>query len=274
MKTKIFKLGVLVSLLTVSGSAYALEADVSGSADTSVNINRVIKTDVKADAQVKLETRLEKGKSHANQEIDRRISALNALNTRINGLVRVSASEKARISSSIQSQVSALTSLKTKVSADADIDALKTDIKSITASYRIFMLVIPQGRIAATVDVINTTSDLITNVGVKLQTRITAAANAGKDVTEMNSLLADMKAKSADAKVQAAAALALTSNLKADNGDEAIIKANNEAFASARAKIKLAHTDLQNARQDARKIVNILKSMKISVTASSTTTVQ
>ena len=100
-------------------------------------------TTVGTRAQAALAARITKGKDRADQEITRRITALNDLNTKVQAMARVSANEKTAISAAVASEVANLTTLKGKIDADTDVETLKTDIKSITASYRIFMLVIP-----------------------------------------------------------------------------------------------------------------------------------
>lgn len=268
-KSKIFRnLAVFILvfgtfLITSNTFALSTTVNATGGADGTTQ---------SASAEARLTARIAKGKERAEQELDRRIKALNALNVRINKLVRLSADQKASLSSGIQSQISILNDLKTKISTDTDIDTLKTDIKSITQSYRIFMLIIPQGHIVSMADVINTTADMITAFGVKLQERITLAQNAGKDTTALTALLTDLNSKTADAKTQAGLAVSLTANLKPDNSDQTVMKSNNNALSSAREDLKTARLDLQTAREDGRKIIVGLKAMKISGAA--TTTVQ
>ena len=67
-------------------------------------------------------------------------------------MVKVSANEKTAIANEVQTEISNLTALNTKIQADTDLTTLKTDIQSITEDYRIFMLVIPQGRIEVAAD--------------------------------------------------------------------------------------------------------------------------
>lgn len=258
---------LIISMFTLAQPALALSVYGDTNVGTGVNTTR---TSVNVDAR--LATRIETGKNRANQEIDRRITALTNLKTRINAMARVSTSEKANLTSSIQSQIDILTSLKTKIATDTDLATLKTDIKSITNSYRIFMLIIPQGHIAATADAINTTADSMSAFETKLQTRLTSAQTAGKDTTALTALIADMTAKIASAKVDAQAAVDLTANLKPDNGDNAVMQLNNQALKSAREKIKTARADLKSARDDAQKIIVALKQMGISANASASST--
>ena len=210
--------------------------------------------------QARLETRIQVGKDRATQEIDRRIGALNVLITRLNAMTRrLTADEKTSLSASLQSQITALNTLKAKIAADTDLATLKTDIKSITGSYRIFVLVIPQAHIAATSDSILAAVGTMNSLITKLQARITTEQGGGTDVTAMNSLISDAQAKLADATTQANAAVGYTLNLKPDNGDQTILKANQAAFTKAKADIKVGRSDLEAARKDLRKVFDQLK---------------
>lgn len=198
-------------------------------------------------------------KTRAGEEIDRRITALNTLTTRIGYLKRVSDAVKSSISSTAQTQITELTALKAKIDADTDLATLRTDVKSITASYRIFVLVIPQGHLLAAADRINTIADSLTAIGGKLQTRISDAQSAGHDVSALQTALTDFNAKVADAKTQAAAAISAITGLTPDQGDKTKLQANQAALKNARALIKTATQDLDAARKDARTIMQGLK---------------
>jgi hypothetical protein len=270
-KNKII-VAVLGAGLLVGSAAPALAlgigADVHANLQASTSGAKAgLRGDVKANIQA---TRIENAKKHADEELVRRTSALTELNTRIQSMTKVSASVKTTLTSTISSQITALTNLQTKIDADTATDTLKADIKSITDSYRIFMLIMPQVRIAAAVDVIGTVGDSMTAMGAKLQTRITAAQSAGKDVTALTSLLSDMTAKIADANVQANAALTETASLTPDNGDIAKMDANNVALKDARAKLKASGADMKTARQDIQKILQGLKAFHLDASASTT----
>ncbi len=263
---KISSVLVLSSMLILPFAAYALDVNATVNANAQVG-----GTNTTVDA--KLQTRIDTAKDRANKEIDRRIDALNTLTSRVGELKRLTADEKTNISAALSNQITLLTNLKTKIAADTDITTLKADIKSITQSYRIFLVVLPQGRIAAAADEINTTADLFATLSAKIQAKITDAQNAGKDVSSLNTLLTEATAKVADSKIQADASVAHTANLKPDNGDQAVMKANNDAFKMARSDLKIAHEDLVTARQDVQKIIVQLRQWNVGANATTTTTV-
>lgn len=267
--------GVALALMLIASPVFAQTAGIDSTTDVSVKATGA-KIGVKAGAQAKLETRITNAKSHADQEVDRRVNALNDLNTRVQAMERVSAEEKTSIAAIVSSQVSTLTTLKAKIDTDTDIETLKADIKSIAATYRIFLLIIPQGRIEVAADKIKSTSVLVSGFATKLQTRIADAQAKGKDVTSLTSTLSEMNAKLTDASVQADAAVSLVASLSPDNGDAAKKQANDQAIKDARAKIKAGIQDLQAARKDAKTIVDGLKSFHLDANASggATTDVQ
>ena len=247
---------VIAAALVFSSAGFALaqtDTSVSGSASASVTTGG---TGIGTSAT--MEARITTAKNHADQEIKRRIDMLNALNAKVQAMARVSASEKTDISSTISTQVSALSSLQTKIDADTDITTLRTDIHSIAQSYRIFLLVIPRGRIDVAADKIDTAAAKLTDLAGKLDTRISEASGAADS---LHAQLNDMNKMIADAQTQANAAVTAVASLQPDNGDKTVESANTAAIKDARTKIKAALADLKTARQDAGTIVKALMQM-------------
>ncbi len=280
--TKLISAGAGVALL-VSGVALSMPAAAVGlgvNASTSATVggtgvgagaNAAANANLKATALAKLVTTAQ---TRADAEITRRVNALNALSTRINAMVKISASDKATLSSTIAAQVTAMTNLQAQIAADAAANSttsLKADIQSITKSYRIFALIIPQGAIEAAADRVLDIAGMFTTLSGDLQTRITAAQNAGANMTTSVSALADMNAKVADAQTQVNAAVSETASLQPDNGNTTIMASNTAALKDARTKIQAAQADLTAARADAGTIVKALFQLKVSAAASGTT---
>lgn len=258
---------VFAALLIVLFAAPAFAQNVvppPPTLDASVNANA---SGAGVSAGAKLQTRITTAQNRANQEIDRRVTALTDLNTKVQAMVKVSATAKANMANEISTQISALGTLKAKIDADTDITTLKTDIGSITASYRIFMLIIPQSRIVVASDKLGTVADSMTAISAKIQTRITAAQSAGKDVTSLTTTLSDMNAKLSDANVQSSAAASEVVSLSPDSGDKTKMAANDQALKDARSKLKVAMADLQTARQDITALLAGLKSVDASASA-------
>lgn len=257
--SKIIPIVAMAVLLASVGIAFA-QVDVSAAAGASVNAGGA---SIKVDAA--LQARITKAKDRADQEIQRRTDMLNELNTRVQGMAHVSADEKTAISTLVTSQISALADLKTKIDGETDIAELKIDIQSIAQSYRIFMLVMPRARIDVAADKINTAATALTALSAKLLTRISGATGTSTTAT---AALTDMNAKTADAKVQADAAVALVAALQPDNGDKTVQTANNAALKDARTKIQEALKAIRAAREDAHTIVKWLHEVGASANAS------
>lgn len=217
--------------------------------------------------------RIARAKDKAAQEIDRRIEALTSLMTRIDAMNKVSDTLKANLKTNVQTQIDGFTALKAKIEADTDLATLKTDIKSITESYRIYMLVLPQGRISAASDRMATIINMMASTGTKLQARINAAAQAGNDTTAVAAALADLGTQLTSAQTHAQTAINTVAPLVPDNGDKTVIESNKAALEKARQELKAGQAAIVAGRKDIATILKGLKGMKAAASASSTTQV-
>ncbi len=244
-------------------------ASVTGSASITTGV-------VSASSTVKVSATFTKAQGRADTEITRRINALNDLNTRIQAMQEVTATFKTNLAANVQNQINVLTSLKAKIDADTDAATLKADVQSIATSYRIYILVLPQGRIAAAADREVAIAQMMTTLGSKLAARITAAQSAGQNVGSLTTALNDLAAKLQDASAQAQAAVSVSAPLSPDNGDATVKASNTAALKTARGDIKTSQQDLIAARADIKTIVSALLAMpsSASVSASSTTVAQ
>lgn len=192
--------------------------------------------------------------ARATAEIDGRIARLNAQIKRVGEMVRLSAEQKASITTELSAQVTALTSLKAKIAAGTDIAMVKEDMKSVTKAYRVYLVSMPKAAITSAADRAMHVAAQMEAFAAKLSARVTASASA-----EVVAALSDMNAKIADAKVQAQAGATLVASLQADNGDVAIAASNAEALKSAKAKIDAAQQDLKAARKDMEIVMKGIK---------------
>jgi hypothetical protein len=193
----------------------------------------------------------------ADKEIDLRITSLNVLITCIGLMKKISSDMQNNLTSNAQNEINELISLKTKINADTDLQTAKTDYQSITKSYRIYLLVLPQTRIIAASDRVLTIVDSMNTVGSKLQTRISALT--GTNTSIESQLLADFNAKVSDASSQANSAVNEVSGLSPDQGNQTKMQANTVALKDAKSKLKTATADLIAARKDAGTIIKNLK---------------
>lgn len=252
--------------------ALAQNAGVNTSASASVDAQSTrAGTGANATVSAKLSAKDETAKQKANQEIKRRVEALNALVARTNAMVRVSAEFKASLNSAVQAQISAFSQLQQKIDTDADAATLKSDIETVTETYRVYALVLPQVRIAAAADRIVNLTTMFIAVGTKLQARIAAAQAIGADVSALSAALTDLGAKLQDAQTQAQTAITSTVSLQPDQGDKTLKATNDKALAAAKANIVAAHKDLADARKDVAAIISGLNKISASATTSAST---
>lgn len=248
---------------------------VSASASVSGTVLGVAGVGLRAGASATLSARITNITDRANEEIVRRVDALNALSARVSEMTRISAEDQSDLSAGIQTQISALDALQTKIGADAtanNTSSLKADVDSITSSYRIFALILPQGAIEAAADRVLDISGTLGDLSTKFSARISAAAAAGNDVTAASTTLADMNAKTADATTQAQAAISEVASLTPDNGNATVMASNTAALKDAHAKIQAAQQDFVAARADAMAIIKDLASFTASANANATAT--
>jgi len=207
---------------------------------------------------VKVLTAIQKNIQLADTAIAQRIAKLNALIVRIGTMQKVSDTEKSALTASLQNEVSQLTSLKAKIDADTDAATLKTDTQSITKSYRIYALVLPQASIAAAADRILTIVGLMNGVQSKIQTRINQLP-ATDNTTSITASMTDITNKLSDASAQANAAVSETLSLLPDQGDTKIAASNLLALKDARSKIKTAMGDITAVRKDFKDVTQAIK---------------
>ncbi|HEY6021638.1 MAG TPA: hypothetical protein VIY48_17750 [Candidatus Paceibacterota bacterium] len=254
--------------------AFAQTANVTGDVTAAATAQTPAGT-VKAGASASLSaTVVATAKSRADKEIDRRVAALSDIVTRINAMTRVTADFKTQVTTNLQGQITALNNLKAKIDADTDDTTLKADVKSITDSYRVFALVMPQARIAAAADRAVNLATMETALGAKLKTRIDAAAAAGADVTALNSALTDLATQANGATAAAQSAVSASISLQPDQGDKTVMANNTKALQGAHGDIQTAQKAIVQGRKDIETIIQGLKKINVSATASSTTQVQ
>lgn len=199
----------------------------------------------------------------AQKEINRRIDSLKKLMGRINEVKRLSPEQKKSLITEVQSQIDSLEALQTKIATETDPQVLRTDVQSIVKDYRIYLLFIPKMAIIATADRMLNVADQESSLAAKLQTRLTAAQSAGKDVTTLQASLTDMNAKITDAKTQAQNAMNAVVPLTPEG-----YPANKVTLQSARTQLQTAYQDLQAGRNDAMTIIKGLQTLKATVSGS------
>lgn len=206
----------------------------------------------------------------ADKEIDMRISTLSIISSKIQSIKKVSTTSKESILATAEVLTNDLTMLKGKIDADTNAEILKADLKSITASYRIYALVRPQIEILVASDRINTLVSFTSALSTKISLMIASLKAEGKDTSVFETTLSNTNVKIADAKMQADAAIARTSILLPDNGNAALAASNKEALQKSHADIRVAHLDLHTVKTNLETIIKQIRKMRPVQTATST----
>lgn len=194
--------------------------------------------------------------NRGNNEIARRLASLNTLSGKINGAAKLSADDKASLSGEVSGEISNLTNLKTKLDADTTLSDAKTDAQSIISDYRVYALVVPKVNLVKTADDQQVAEARLTALAAKLQTRITAAKSAGKNVTALQNGLTTMNG-------QISAAQAISSKIQSDviGLQPSDYNSNHSVLSGDRNQLKTAQSDIQNAVGSASTIISSLKTL-------------
>jgi predicted nucleic acid-binding Zn-ribbon protein len=246
-------LGIILSTSTSYAVGNLLQAKEANLAQREVKLASKTATITQVQANISQDL-----KQRAQKEITRRLNFLNELLTRLNGIKKISSAEKADLQSQIQTQIDGLNALQTKINGDTDNTTLKTDVKSIINDYYIFLFFRVKVSLLIAADRMSTTTDNLSQIYTKLQTRINQAQAAGNDVTSLNAQLLDMNAKLTDANTQITAAQTELTSLTAQG-----YPGNKSTLDDARSKMKTAVSDLKTAYKDVLQIRQGLRDLKV-----------
>ena len=202
------------------------------------------------------QTRITAIKTKGDSEINRRLTSLSSLQSKINGATKLTANDKAYLSSEVNSEINGLTSLKTKLDGDTTLADARTDAKTIFTGYRVYALVVPKVSLIKTADDQQVVEDKLTALAQKLQTRLDAAKSSGKNTTALQAKLNDMRTQISNAHDISSAIEAKVLVLQPSdyNSDHALLSGDS-------AQLKAAHSNNVAARNDAKAIIDGLKSL-------------
>jgi hypothetical protein len=211
------------------------------------NLRQIISTESSL-LKGNFETKITNWKNRASREITARINSMNQLITKIQSMKKLDDSNKSSLIGQVQSEIQTMQTLLQKIQADTDQVTIKTDLQSITKSFRIYLLFIPKIQILSTADQIDDIGDNMTTILTKLQLR---------GIPQLT--LAEVTSKITDAKVHSQKARDLVLPLQSDNGVQSIFDSNKTILKQARDEIKAGNIDLKTAMEDFRKVSKELK---------------
>jgi hypothetical protein len=243
---------VLAGIILLPASAvYATETGTQTTTPTTEHSTTIKPTtDSTAPTTTEAAQRLATVVAKGNQEIARRQATLTTLNAKIAAATRLTSSDRASLSSQVNTEAAGLTALKTKLTNETTLDGAHADAKTIVDGYRVYALIVPKIALIRTADSEQATTAKLTDLAAKLQARITAENKA----TDLQSTLNDMVAKTKAAQTTASAVQAKVLSLQPTdyNSDHAVLSGYRD-------QLKTAHTAIQAAITDAKTIIAALK---------------
>lgn len=192
-----------------------------------------------------------------DQEIERRLTTLDSLTSKINAATKLSSSDKATLSNEVDSTVSGLNALKTQLDAETSLSGARSDVQNIYDEYRVYALVAPKINLIKVADDQQVVEGKLSALAQKLQIRITSAQQAGKSVSNLQSELSDMTSKT-----QAAQQISSNIETVVINLQPSDYNSNHTILTGDNAQLKTAHQDNVAAVTDAKNIIGLLKSLK------------
>lgn len=243
----------LGSSMLIPGAANALSANTSTSSTSPTSTSTSSKsTAASATDQAHLQNIIAKG----DQEIERRLTSLSTLASKINAATKLTSSDKATLTSEVSDTTSGLTALKTQLDSETTVAAARTDAQNIYTEYRVYALVTPKVNLIKVADDQQVVEQKLQTLAQKLQTRLTAEQSKGKDVTSLQSTLTDMNNQIAAAQGISSAMESKVIGLQPTdyNSDHSLLSGDS-------AQLKTAHSDNQTAFQDAKQIVAGIKAL-------------
>lgn len=178
--------------------------------------------------------------------IAQRNTSLNSIITIVNGLTRISPSDKTNLIAQCNTDITSLNSLKAKLDADTDVNQARIDYQLAFGANRVYLLQLPRMHILIAADreffIIELMNQIEPILAAKIQDQILLGNNPPANVTVA---MTDLTSKLIDANRIAAFAVSAVSRLQPDNGNQQILRVNNVALTDARRFIGTAHFELQ-----------------------------
>lgn len=180
--------------LYVAPAAVSVQVNASGDVivPTTPEVTTVSSV-VEKDEVIKT-TNLERMKARGMQLIKERVNSLNANAQAIANSKALTVEQKNAFASFFSGKVTDLNALSVKIASSTDATSTKALVSSIFTDYRIYGVLIPQLRLEKRLYELQSHSVKLSEVFVKVQSRIDEFKNKGKDVSVWQKNLDDTKA--------------------------------------------------------------------------------
>ena len=194
--------------------------------------------------------------SRGDSEIGTRNTTLSGLLNLISSSTKLSAADKTYLTAEVNTTIAGLAAISSTLKQETTATNAQTDVKNIFSEFRVYAFLVPKIHIISVADGQQLTEAKIAIIATKLQTRITAAKTAGKDVTALQAKLDDLNAKVTAAQAISVAVEQAVLPLEPSdyNSDHTLLKGYHT-------QLKTAHTDNTAALADAQFIASGLKTI-------------
>ncbi|HEY4964109.1 MAG TPA: hypothetical protein VIH90_05430 [Candidatus Saccharimonadales bacterium] len=190
--------------------------------------------------------------SKGDAEIERRLTTLNSLSSKISSSSKISAADKASLTDEVNSEISGLNSLKTTLDGSTTIASAKAAAQSIFNDYRVYALIVPKISLMQATDNQQLVEARLATLETNLGTRINSTTNA--------SLQGDLASMITD--TQSAQALSSSVETSVVGLQPSDYNSDHTLLIQYFTKLKTALADNQTAAQLGKTIVSSLTSSK------------
>jgi hypothetical protein len=197
---------------------------------------------------------VDKLKAKADKEIDRRVTQLQKLITKMSKTAKLDSTTKTTLTNEITAEIANLQALKTALAAETDLTKVRDQIKSLTNSYKAYAFYVPRLHILTTIDTMLGTVTKLTAAATTLEAQIATAKTAGTVTEKATVALTAMQEQTAIAKKQLEATQQTVLALAISGYPE-----NKNTLKEAKKQLDTAHKAIQAARKEATTIKTELK---------------
>jgi len=252
----ILKISVVLGIGLVYGAFVSdlVSADSIRNSSSSADVQVATSTNTVAPSCPANPSHLQTIITKGNEEIGRRQNTLSTLTNKIDNATHLTTSDKTTLSTEVGTTISGLATLKGQLVADTNVCSARNDALSIYTEYRVYAIVAPKIELIKVADDQLSVQANLNALSTKLQTRITADQNAGKNVTTLQNELNSMNGL-----VSSAGAISTQIESAVINLEPTDYNTNHSVLVGDSAQLKIAHQDDQTAYSDAKTIVAGLK---------------
>jgi hypothetical protein len=190
--------------------------------------------------------------ARGDSEIARRLTTLNGLSSDISSSTKLSAADKASLTTELNNEISGLTSLKTTLDASTTVATARTSAQSIFSDYRVYALVVPKIHLIKAADNQQLVEAKLATLETTLGTKVNSTTNSSLQ-GDLASMISDTQSAQALSQSVESSVIGLVPSDY--NSDHTLLQ---QYFT----KLKTALADNQAAAQLGKTIISSLKTSK------------